>query len=1185
MAYLIFLNWGVIIKGKKFIFSLILLSVILLSSSCAFALEDNATVSNVEINDDNSLTIDDSYLLSESDETQSVVTKDTFYNYFDAEGNLLDSVTSDELVFKGDFTGLDVNYISISKAIKLTGDNVALNNVAFVIAGDNVVIDGFNFTHSDYALFTLYGVSGVTLSNNVINFNALEGSSSYAILANTVSDLKIINNTLNYVGNTDGTTVNNAIFVTGDEDSEIAASGIVIEGNIFNIEIPSVAVGYDPLTYAPEVMSEGIVFYYCNDVKFNDNRLNVKYNKVSGYYDTIYALSVRGNPFNFISDEPIVSSNIEITNNVINVTGNNYVYAILLSAEEFVISDNVIDVVADAYYANAISIEGPSSDGDVSDNLITLKAPNAVYGIYSYQFNGAVKDVVYSNNTIAGEAYAACGMEIVETNTKITDNSIVMNGTYAFGIVSSVTKSGEISGNNILVIGTNDGENAVGDSLLSKNTIGISVKGNMAIGENYVNSTGIGINLVGGKDIFINDNEIYVDNVGDVESYAICANGVNNLNIEDNKIVFVGNTSGAAVNNAILVSGDDEDEIACTNVTFKNNDVDISLPSVAVGYDPITYEPTIASEGIVFYYCNNLTITDNRINLKYNKVSGSYDTIYVVSIRSNAYIYDSDDDFNLVYPIVSSGVVISNNNITAEGHSYVYGLYLAADNATVSDNKINVKSDDYYANGINVDALSTNGIIKNNEINVVAQKAAYGICSADYMGPIENMTYEANKIETNAYASCAIELMEENPIVSQNTIFAYGNYTYGIVISIKGEAIIVDNVVGTHGSENGTDGTGDSLLPKQSLGISIKGDASISTNTIGTSGIGIKVLNGDVDIISNEITTLGDYTIYANGSDLTIKENYLVSKKAVGVNSIISDNGFVASDNIPSIKTVIFAPGVSTVFNPNGVSLPVTVYDENGEAITNALVNVIVNGVSYTATTDAKGVANVALNLNAGNYDALITYSGNDTYGPKTVNTEITVTKLSSKIIAKSSVAVFLTTIKSGYYYNIVLKDVNGNVLANQDVNLTFNGKTSTYTTDENGTINVKLSATKAGTYTLNVAFDGGDNYAASSLTSKVVITKKATKVVAAKKTFKASTKTKKYTVILKDAFGKVISNAKVTIKVNGKTYTAVTASNGKATFKITKLTKKGTYSAVVKFAGNTYYKDSSKAVKIVVKK
>lgn len=174
MAYLIFLNWGVIIKGKKFIFSLILLSVILLSSSCAFALEDNATVSNVEINDDNSLTIDDSYLLSESDETQSVVTKDTFYNYFDAEGNLLDSVTSDELVFKGDFTGLDVNYISISKAIKLTGDNVALNNVAFVIAGDNVVIDGFNFTHSDYALFTLYGVSGVTLSNNVINFNALE---------------------------------------------------------------------------------------------------------------------------------------------------------------------------------------------------------------------------------------------------------------------------------------------------------------------------------------------------------------------------------------------------------------------------------------------------------------------------------------------------------------------------------------------------------------------------------------------------------------------------------------------------------------------------------------------------------------------------------------------------------------------------------------------------------------------------------------------------------------------------------------------------------------------------------------------------------------------------------------------------------------------------------------------------
>ena len=41
------------------------------------------------------------------------------------------------------------------------------------------------------------------------------------------------------------------------------------------------------------------------------------------------------------------------------------------------------------------------------------------------------------------------------------------------------------------------------------------------------------------------------------------------------------------------------------------------------------------------------------------------------------------------------------------------------------------------------------------------------------------------------------------------------------------------------------------------------------------------------------------------------------------------------------------------------------------------------------------------------------------------------------------------------------------------------------------------------------------------------------------------------------------MKKAKVTLKVKGKTYAAKTNSKGKATFKITKLTKKGTYKAI----------------------
>ena len=62
------------------------------------------------------------------------------------------------------------------------------------------------------------------------------------------------------------------------------------------------------------------------------------------------------------------------------------------------------------------------------------------------------------------------------------------------------------------------------------------------------------------------------------------------------------------------------------------------------------------------------------------------------------------------------------------------------------------------------------------------------------------------------------------------------------------------------------------------------------------------------------------------------------------------------------------------------------------------------------------------------------------------------------------------------------------------------------------------------------------------------------------------------YPVILKDFTGKVLKNVVVSLKVNGKTYSAKTDANGKAIFKITQLTKKGTYNAVITFKGNNYY-------------
>lgn len=94
---------------------------------------------------------------------------------------------------------------------------------------------------------------------------------------------------------------------------------------------------------------------------------------------------------------------------------------------------------------------------------------------------------------------------------------------------------------------------------------------------------------------------------------------------------------------------------------------------------------------------------------------------------------------------------------------------------------------------------------------------------------------------------------------------------------------------------------------------------------------------------------------------------------------------------------------------------------------------------------------------------------------------------------------------------------------------------------------------------------------------------KKATPKITAKNTIFKAKKAKKYTITLKNG-QKAIKKANVYLKINGKTYKAITNSNGKATFKITKLTKKGNFNAKITFNGNKYYNKTSKMVAIKIK-
>ena len=190
-------------------------------------------------------------------------------------------------------------------------------------------------------------------------------------------------------------------------------------------------------------------------------------------------------------------------------------------------------------------------------------------------------------------------------------------------------------------------------------------------------------------------------------------------------------------------------------------------------------------------------------------------------------------------------------------------------------------------------------------------------------------------------------------------------------------------------------------------------------------------------------------------------------------------------------------------------------------------------------------------------------------------------------ILVETATKLTATKVTATYNVNknliITLKDIAGNPISGVKVTVDLNGAKK-YTTDKNGQVKVAVGKLVPKTYTAKISFAGNAIHKASSTTAKVTVKKATPKLTASAKSFKFEDKTKKYTVTLKDNKGKVLKNKKVTLKVNGKTYTATTNSKGVATFKLSKLTKKGTFTAVVNYAGDKYYNKISKKAKVTIK-
>ena len=191
----------------------------------------------------------------------------------------------------------------------------------------------------------------------------------------------------------------------------------------------------------------------------------------------------------------------------------------------------------------------------------------------------------------------------------------------------------------------------------------------------------------------------------------------------------------------------------------------------------------------------------------------------------------------------------------------------------------------------------------------------------------------------------------------------------------------------------------------------------------------------------------------------------------------------------------------------------------------------------------------------------------------------LNVTKDKPKIIASAVTAAY----KSDKKLVITLKDSQG-VVSGKKVTVKVGSISKTLKTNNKGKISIDISTLAPKSYKTTINSAADNVYKAASKSNVNVVVKKAkTKITAKTVKAKVNAKVKNVVAVVKFNSKKLLKGKLVTLKIKGKTYKVKTNKKGKAVFKVKNLNKKGTFVGTIKFAGDKYFKGTSKKVNVVV--
>ena len=917
------------------------------------------------------------------------------------------------------------------------------------------------------------------------------------------------------------------------EDSGIVANSKIILGDLTNkklvIDIPLAIIGMPNTSLVNTTVDlvAGADGTYLSDLDF--------------YYEddgssTFAIISINDG----VSDVYIVSSNI----NTVSAPGWNYNMAISVYGSEegsknIYILDNNITMTGDSYglYGidaqdyNAYWSKQKATDGlYVLRNNIFLSGPGMVEPIYVAGCNDVQ---ITSNNITAISTGASKGNDAygigASGNTNFEAKYNVINVTsqmMAFGISSAKAENVTMNDNTITAVGTGaigigfvDNDNVT----VSGNTIDITGGDCYSIESWDALKTGNGaiLNKTGNKNVNIGTNTItenlpvtinddnydtYFDEEGNIKHDAgISANDVIFLDKLTNKKIII--------DIPLTVRGTYENELINTTVDIVTGASGTTVSNLNMDYEDATGE-TFGVIGI--FDASDVTIKDNTISVK--AISGSFNSAMAIAV------YAAPE-------VAANNIVIDKNTITMTGDApYTYGIDVynyhhgwtkgqAANNVKITNNDLTL-----YGSGVQ-EAIyvtgSENVTIENNIATVTSELEAYGIGTST----VSNVKFTGNDLVvyagTVAYGITSTN-GGKNLDISNNTIYAEGTGAVGLGL-VGDENINIDsNEIEINGGDYTKAASSDyrvgaanaGILEKDNTGVSISNndvtetsavrldtaiEVSDMTVTAAPSGEGkleitLKTVSGML-LANQAVKVVFDNVVYELTTDAKGVAVLPFALNKSGTYNVdvfyLGDDSYRGSDataklTINKIKTAITASGKTFLATATTKKLTATLKDANGNVLANKKVTFTVNGKTYTATTNAKGVATVKLALKAAKtYTVSIKFAGDSVYAASTKSVKVKLNKEKTKITAPKKT--FKRTAKTKKVV-VTLKNSKGKAIAKKKVTLIVNKKKYTVKTNKKGKATFKVKLTKKGTFKYTAKFAGDTQYKAVKKTGKIKI-------------------------------------------------------------------------------------------------